>query len=267
MNIESEANKNCVLCGKKTSLLERVKLNSGLYICTECTKKLNFTSGWDKNTLKISSVEEIEARVKFVKKDLSENEERISEFKANTQFGGLIWFDDEHDWFVLPKGTFKYKIDDCYVFKYEEILSYELLEDGESINKGGLGKALVGGAVFGVAGAVAGGSSKRTHGVCTNIQIKITTTNIDRPVIYVNIIDFEIKKKSNTYKKLYNIAQNVMSKLNIITDELEQNGKEVEVTNTISVTEEIKKFKELLDMGAISQEEFNKQKEKLLNVS
>ena len=35
-------------------------------------------------------------------------------------------------------------------------------------------------------------------------------------------------------------------------------------TQTVSVADELKKFKELLDMGAISQEEYDAQKAKLL---
>jgi predicted Zn-dependent peptidase len=37
-------------------------------------------------------------------------------------------------------------------------------------------------------------------------------------------------------------------------------------TGTVDVAGEIKKFKELLDMGAISQEEFDKKKDQLLNL-
>ncbi|WP_248405876.1 SHOCT domain-containing protein [Butyrivibrio fibrisolvens] len=39
----------------------------------------------------------------------------------------------------------------------------------------------------------------------------------------------------------------------------------VESTSTLSVADEIKKFKELLDIGAITQEEYDKKKEQLLN--
>lgn len=43
------------------------------------------------------------------------------------------------------------------IYKYSDIVDYELLEDGESITKGGLGRAVVGGALFGGVGAVVGG--------------------------------------------------------------------------------------------------------------
>ena len=38
------------------------------------------------------------------------------------------------------------------------------------------------------------------------------------------------------------------------------------INNSISVADEIKKFKELLDMGAISQEEYESKKKKLLDL-
>lgn len=77
---------------------------------------------------------------------------------------------------MLPKGAFRFKIDDSFVFKYEYILDFEIIEDGNTVTKGGLGKALVGGAIFGVAGNLVGSTSKKTNQVCTQLQIKVTTS-------------------------------------------------------------------------------------------
>ena len=51
----------------------------------------------------------------------------------------------------------------------------------------------------------------------------------------------------------------MMSMLQVICDE-----NNVQPTQAVSVADELKKFKELLDMGAISQEEYDAQKAKLL---
>lgn len=260
---------NCAICNNEVSALLRSKLKSGEYICRDCGSKVNFSTGWTIDNFKNSSVEEIKERIDFAENDLKENADRLSKFKATAQFGGYIWFDDKNKWFVFPKGVFTQKIDNCYVFKYDEILDYEVLEDGTSITKGGLGKAIVGGAIFGLAGAIAGGTSKKTKQVCNNLQIKVTTKNIDNPVIYINLINAEFNKNSLVYKQASKSVQDILSKFQIVIDQLEQEKniqKEQSNTNTTSVADEIKKFKELLDMGAISQEEFDEKKKQLLGL-
>lgn len=55
-------------------------------------------------------------------------------------------------------------------------------------------------------------------------------------------------------------AQKILSWLNIMTE----NNNSTETIPNVSVADEIKKFKDLLDMGAITQEEFDKKKTELL---
>ena len=141
------------------------------------------------------------------------------------------------------------------------------MEDGNTITKGGFGKAIIGGAVFGLAGAIAGGTSKKSKQVCTKLEIKITTKNIDDPVIYLNLINTEFKKDGLIYKTASKSVQNILSKFQIIVNQLEkEKGVSVENNSNISAADEIKKFKELLDSGVISQEEFDVKKKQLLGL-
>lgn len=261
---------NCVICGAETSSLHRYKLNDGTYLCGDCLSKVNVTEGgFSAAVLKSSSVDEIEERMKFVEKDLMRNAERLEKFTPTLKESNYIWFDDKNKWFVIPQGLFKVTIDDCYVFEYKEIVDYEVLEDGTSITKGGLGKALVGGAVFGIAGAIAGGTSKRTKQVCTDLKLKITTKNSDQPVIYIPFIMTETKKDSMVYRTASTSIQRVLSKFQIISEELEAEQKEsssADESSTISVADEIKRFKELCDAGVITKDEFEAKKKKLLDL-
>lgn len=65
-------------------------------------------------------------------------------------------------------------------YNYEDILSFELLEDGETITSGGLGRAVVGGLAFGAAGAIVGGvtGGKKSKSLCTSLSIKISINDI-----------------------------------------------------------------------------------------
>ena len=77
----------------------------------------------------------------------------------------------------------------------------------------------------------------------------------------------KIKKSSFVYKTVSKSVQNILSKFKIIVDGIEQEKKITnESTSSISVADEIKKFKELLDMGAITQEEFDTKKKELLKL-
>ena len=255
----------CILCGAEAGALGRTKLNDGTFLCSNCIAKTGISQSFTMNILKGLSLDGIKERIEYYEKDMKENTERISNFNATYQIGVYIWFDDNHKWFLFPQGTFSSKINNCYVYKYDEIVDFEVLEDGTVITKGGFGKALVGGAVFGLAGAIAGGTSKKTKEICNKLEIKVTTRNQDRPVVYLNLINTEFKKSSFVYKQASKSVQDILSKFQIIIDELEQEkGVTKELSSNISVADEIKKFKELLDMGAITQEEFDTKKKELL---
>ena len=154
------------------------------------------------------------------------------------------------------------------LFKYEDILSYELLEDGESITKGGLGEALVGGALFGGAGAIVGGitGKKKTKKEINEFRIKIITRNEFYPEVYINfLIAGSIKSGSMTYKGYKDAAQKIITELTLITDSLSGNESLNDVA-MISGADEIVKYKKLFDDGIITQEEFDAQKRQLLGL-
>ena len=87
-------------------------------------------------------------------------------------------------------------------------------------------------------------------------------------MVYVNLIDTDLKKDGMLYKIASKSIQDILSKFQIILDEIEQEksiNKNSE-QNLNSVADEIKKFKDLLDMGAITEEEYKKKKKELLNL-
>lgn len=257
----------CVLCGAEAGALGRTKLNDGTFLCSSCLAKTGINQVFSVNRLKGLNVDGIKERIEYHEKDVKDNAERISTFNQTYKVGGYLWFDDNHKWFAVPKGTFGSSINNSYVFRYDEIIDYEVLEDGTSVTKGGLGKALIGGALFGLAGAIAGGTSKKTKEICNKLEIKVTTRNQDNPVVYINLINTEFKKNSLVYKQASKCVQDILSKFQIVIDEIEREKgieKESVSVSSVSVADEIKKFKELLDMGAITQDEFETKKKELL---
>ncbi len=150
------------------------------------------------------------------------------------------------------------------IYNYSDIVDFELLEDGESIVSGGLGRALVGGALFGGVGAIVGGvtGGKKSKPICTNLNVKITTNDINNPVVYVDFINTSTKKSSIIYKTYYDLAQKCLSTLQLIVN----GNQEIKETPIGSDADEILKFKNLLDQGIITSEEFESKKKQLLNL-
>ena len=192
-------------------------------------------------------------------------------FNTTQSVSNYIWIDEKQKkWAVptkLPYGYEKYAVTkDTKIYNYSDVLNYELLEDGNTVTKGGIsiGKAVVGGVLFGGVGAVIGGTSGKrvTKATCKSLRIKITTKDISKPTVYINLISLETGTDGIVYRTAYESSQKILSMLDIISnaDTFDDS------TKTSSPADEVKKLKELLDMGAITQEEFDKKKRELLNL-
>ena len=250
----------CAVCGGATSYFSRMKLKDGEWLCGSCIEKAHCTPGFNKSVLLSCTVEEVKERIKQVQKDKETDRKRHEAFKLTSEYSNIM-FDDVHKWFAAPVDGRNAKFEDRHIFAYEEIISFELLEDGSAVYSGGLGKAVVGGLLFGTAGAIAGGTSKKATETCTSLQVKIVTTNRDYPSVFINFISSETKTSSITYTIEMESAQNVLSKLSTICKEMEQKKEQIP---SFSVADEILKFKNLMDQGIITKEEFEAKKKQLL---
>lgn len=250
--------KECLVCGKNIGALTgKVKINDGI-ICIDCWT----AAGFDKSMQSLSSATNYSSNdIKNIIEEKNKKSSLIRNFHPTKQFGNVA-FDDNSKYF-----TIKHSKNNIDLFKYDQIVSFELLEDGDSITKGGLGRAVAGGVLFGGVGAVVGGitGTKKTKKVCESLKIKITLRNSLVPVVYINYILLSTKTDGIIYKTAYRQAQDVMSYLQIVTDMIEQDNNQP-IQASVSAADEILKFKQLLDAGIISQEEFEAKKKQLLGL-
>ena len=113
----------------------------------------------------------------------------------------------------------KNKVGAAKWFPFSDLVSYDLLEDDALVTSGGVGQALVGGAVFGGFGAVAGAitgkrvQKKRIESLC----IKVTLNNFDIPCILIPIVTKPIKTNSKEYRIAFEEAHKILSVLDVIT--------------------------------------------------
>ncbi|WP_079709961.1 hypothetical protein [Paraliobacillus ryukyuensis] len=135
-----------------------------------------------------------------------------------TQKGTIVSFDDNSKKLAIMPTVGKLKEE--HLINYDNIVDFELIEDGESLAKGGIGRALVGGALFGGAGAIVGGiTGRKNESYCRDMKIKLTINNNDDAVKYIYFIQNKIKKDSMIYRQFEKEAQEALSKLEIICKE------------------------------------------------
>lgn len=249
----------CSVCKKEVGL-NRFQIANKEWICPDCFKKCGFNAA---TPIRKMTINDINAAMSAH----AANAEELSSFNATKKVGTFIEFDDNKKQWLIPDG-FMGKKKNPKIYNYSDIVDFELLEDGETITKGGLGRAVAGGLLFGGVGAVVGGvtGGKKSKSVCNSLKIKITVRNMNNPVIYINFLTAPAKKDSFTYKTMYKSAQECLSVLQLICDSQDANPAENNSVPQASAADEILKFKNLLDSGVITQEEFEAKKKQLLGL-
>ena len=126
--------------------------------------------------------------------DQSKYMERVSvktsiDFVPIKKVGVSVWFSNTH--FAVPKMINKKAgIIINKVYDVNEVIGYEVLEDGKTITSGGLGSAILGGALFGGVGAIVGSitGGKTTSRKVKSLRLKLTFNNIAEPVLYIDFL-------------------------------------------------------------------------------
>lgn len=116
-------------------------------------------------------------------------------------------------------GGGKQKVGNKDWLEFSDLLNYELLEDDSIITSGGVGQALIGGAIFGGYGAIAGGitGTRVQKKKVESLYIKVTTNNFNAPCALIPLITKSTKTNSKEYQTAFNLAHQMLSALDVIT--------------------------------------------------
>jgi len=276
----------CFVCGKEvsTSLLKAdcVKLADGKYVCNACAKECGI------NVFALLKLTPEEIKQSAASKALVEQKRFNPSKKINRvalglpQKASILELDEQAGLINLPILTHGILTDSQvdYIRPVDKIINFELQENGNSVADGNsIVRAGVGGLLFGGIGAIvgAGTGGKNINEVCMSMKIKVTFDDLADPVAYIDLLGKQqngCKKNSLEYMKAFETAQKCLSVLSVL---LEHNKAKKaadaataaagQAANTQgSVADEILKFKQLLDMGAITQEEFDAKKKELLGL-
>lgn len=242
----------CSLCGGKVSLITKTKLSDGV-MCAACFAKCSPLC----TSLNNKTVADIEKHIR----DRERNAEAYKTFTPTDNVGEYLKIDRKSQTWCCP--TLDKKNPD--IFSFSELIDFELNEDGESITKGGLGSAVVGGALFGGVGAIVGSNvGKKQKGVVNKMSVVINLRNEFVSHIEIPLIKAETKKNSFVYKVSKDEGQSIAALLSVIVDS--QKESTPAPAAAASSADELLKFKQLWDAGVITEDEFNAKKKQLLGL-
>lgn len=157
------------------------------------------------------------------------------------------------------------------IIEFKDILSYEVYEDGDSVVKGSAGRALIGGAFFGLTGAIIGSSGKRkVSNYCSSLKLLIRINDIANPQIEITFINSQVEKDSSTYKNCIKSLQEISSYFEYMInsktlEEPKSSPTEKPQVESKSKKEQLIELKELFEEGLITEEDYNKKKQDILN--
>ena len=254
----------CPFCGVKIGLLN-YRNQEGLAICPTCFAKADL----DIESFKLLDLETLSQCYEKRERDL----EQFQQFRVTNEvkigvFNGYYIREDANlgVWYVSNSK----KPVNPTLFRHEELTHFELLEDGNSVASGGLARAAVGGVLFGGIGAVVGAvtGSKTSKKVITSLEVAIVLNSPYRKKISINCmgVDSKVKSGSMAYNQHMKDAHDLMMFLHGIKARANASTNATAHPPQTSAADELLKFKNLLDMGAITEDEYQAKKQKLLGL-
>lgn len=230
----------CPVCGGKLGLLNREKSSDGL-ICANCSNFFYSKAGFRASKLPTKTLSDFWA-VQEQRRKIFEETDSIYDSDAL-----YLSIDRKNQLFFFgrrsgDKGP-------RMIYSFGEVSGYE--SDAEDFlvtqSKGGVGRAMVGAAIAGPAGAIVGASTAKAETKRGKAKENVT--------IYLNLSLGKNTLSVQTYPAgTTEFLRSCMEK-----------PKDAEKVNVVSsVADELLKFKNLLDLGAITEEEYNRKKAQLL---
>lgn len=166
----------------------------------------------------------------------------------------LIW-DKDTDYVFINN-------DSSNRFFREDIVSFEVIKDGETSQRFGVGSAVGGAILTGGIGVLAGFMMPKKKSLVTDLRLRILTTG-EKSVHDIYLITEPTKTNSRDYEMANNAVEAITEFLqNYLINKDSASSTKIEST---SVLDEIKKLADLHDSGAITDSEFQSLKEKILN--
>ena len=219
------------------------------------------------------------------------NQETIRNFFLANEFSTQIQYQDHGDECTLCvdkssqeiillkiNRNFNYAPSFTHI-RFSDIIKCEIDEDGAIIESGGVGRAIVGGVVAGGVGAVVGAVTRKSKSVCSSLNVHIFTSNVDNPQITIPLIRNETNRSDNKYKENHAKAENIYAvvlaamKNASPTASVQEKPAPPQISpqrisnskKSATIKERLEQLNTLRADGIITDEEYHKQREKILS--
>ena len=203
---------------------------------------------------------------------LEENQMYDTEYESVT-YKNIVEmdFDMNHKQLAL----YSYYETTAVILDFDEILDFEVTENGNSIISSRTGSTIAGGLLFGELGAMVGASGSRSiDEVCHTLKLKIYTNNISNNVVTLDFLDDKVRTESIKYDDISQVIDEMVGFLKLIKEHNRQEERKEDKNIIVENTEDIKQnnnlsslkeLAELKEKGIITQEEFEETKKKILS--
>ena len=227
---------NCSVCGEKIGIFDRELCSDG-FICKRC-RSLFSDLGMDYKTV---PVDKLKADWKF----FDDRRECAKGFENLQEPGTMVAYANRAQRLMTVAGIPGW-------FAFDELVDYtvEVEEKVITETKGGVTRAIAGEIVAGPVGAVVGSSTAKKDSRKEQSKPKMSF-----------IVEYPMGRFQSP---VYTYSCKVRELCEEIFKERAETKK---VPDTLSsIADELMKFKKLLDVGAITEDEYNAEKERLLNL-
>lgn len=138
-------------------------------------------------------------------------EDKLARIKhsASKCVGDYLYVDEPNQLWCVPTVSTKQ-------YAFSDLLDFDIVENGDVVWGGSLLGTAVGAMAGGLTGALLGASASKANEVCRSLQIKLSVNSIDKPNIYITLIDHEVRKNWDEYKKAVQAADEIVGVLKVI---------------------------------------------------
>lgn len=161
----------------------------------------------------------------------------------------------------------------AYTYNFQDLINFEVCQDGKTIISGNEGEALLGGLMFGTVGAIAGAAgAKEAVQNCTDLHIDISVNDVRHPYQCISFISATVAKESPEYTYETAVVKEVAALLSYIkanSNELETQKISSRQSNYLNNNDKyiaLEKLFELKEKGIVTEEEYKQKKQEILNL-
>lgn len=257
--------KTCSICNKPIGALGvKYTTSDDHKVCWKCIRAAGYGVNASFLDIKKETLEDVKnhKETKALKK--KEENDLVTSFVATRTIANAIDVDE-------TKGNFRLKgfMNLAKVHSLSSVNGYELVENGNSITSGGLGRAAVGAVAFGGVGAIVGAVTgrKKENKIVKDLTVKLNISDLDNPVVYIKLLDKPVKSNTKSYQQAIERADQIIASLDALVPKNSNDSSRTTLNVAApSTADEIRKFKSLLDDGIITQKEFEAKKKELINM-